>query len=256
MLTTTDSTTLAYINMYAVLGALENLCELVPEAREILADTNPIRIAFVVHNGPAATLYFENGKCIMRDGADPKAEIKLPFKSVEKFNGLLDGTTTPIPSKGFTKISFLLKTFVPLTDLLSKYLQPSDEDMQDPDFKTISTMLTLYVAGVAIAQVGNRDKSGKFSTNLIPDGDIAINIKDSIGITVRVKDHRMVTLKKRSEKPRAIMEFASLDTAGALLRGEASAMACICDGSIAMAGMVNMVDNINRILDRVSLYLS
>jgi hypothetical protein len=32
-------------------------------------------------------------------------------------------------------------------------------------------------------------------------------------------------------------------------------MACICDGRIAMRGMISMVDNVNRILDRVGQYL-
>ena len=50
--------------------------------------------------------------------------------------------------------------------------------------------------------------------------------------------------------------FGSLEIAGQLLRGEVSAMGCICDGSIAMSGMVNMIDNVNRILDRVSIYLA
>ena len=48
----------------------------------------------------------------------------------------------------------------------------------------------------------------------------------------------------------------ALEIAGQLLRGEVSAMGCICDGSIAMSGMVNMIDNVNRILDRVSIYLA
>ena len=34
MLTETDSRTLAYVNLFAVLGTLENLCELVPEAQD------------------------------------------------------------------------------------------------------------------------------------------------------------------------------------------------------------------------------
>ena len=33
-------------------------------------------------------------------------------------------------------------------------------------------------------------------------------------------------------------------------------MACICNGSVEMHGMLNMIDNLNRILDRVGQYLS
>ena len=38
----TDSRTLAYINLYAVLGSLENLCELAPEASSLLTNKKPI----------------------------------------------------------------------------------------------------------------------------------------------------------------------------------------------------------------------
>jgi hypothetical protein len=51
------------------------------------------------------------------------------------------------------------------------------------------------------------------------------------------------------------MTFADLDTAGALLAGQVSAIACIGDGTIAMRGQIAMVDNVNRILDRVGQYL-
>lgn len=255
MLTTTDSKTMAYINMFAVLGTLENLCELDENASALLSGKKPIRIGFEVKGGPSATLLFKNGKCRMEDGIR-ECDVKLPFSSCEKFNGLIDGTTTPIPSKGFTRIGFLLKTFVPLTDLLAKYLRPSDEDMQDPEFRKRSIQMTLYCAAVAISQVGNNDQSGKFSANLIPDGEIAMGVKDSIGATIRVRNHHMVTIKKTCENPRAAMEFSSLDVVGGVLSGKLSAMGCICDGTISMRGMVNMIDNVNRILDRVSLYLS
>lgn len=102
----------------------------------------------------------------------------------------------------------------------------------------------------------NQDKSGKFSADLMPDGDIAINVKDGMGVTVRIKDHTLTTIKEKCENPRAIMEFSNLQLAGKLLNGEVSAMACICDGSISMCGMLNMIDNMNRILDRVGQYLS
>lgn len=255
LLTTTDTKTMAYINLFGVLGTLENLCALDPNAGALLTNKKPLSIGFEVKGGPAATITFKNGRCRMEEGVE-KCDVKLPFSSCEKFNGLLDGTTTPIPSKGFAHLKFLLKSFVPLTDLLAKYLRPEPEDMKDPEFRAISTRLTLYTAAVAISQVANHDKSGVFSTGLIPDGDIAMNVNGDIGVTLRVRNHHMVTIKDRCDKPRAAMTFSNLEIAGQLLRGEVSAMGCICDGSIAMSGMVNMIDNVNRILDRVSIYLA
>jgi len=255
LLTQTDSRTLAYVNLFAVLGTLENLCELVPEAKDILKEKGPISIGFEVKNGPSATLIFAGGSCRITEGCG-NCTIKLPFSTCEKFNGLIDGTVTPIPSKGFTKISFLTKTFVPLTELLTKYLKPSKEDLMDDKLREINTKLTLYTAAAAIAQIGNVDKSGRFSAGLMPDGDIAIDIKDVMGVTVNVKDHHLTTIKTRCENPRAAMTFSSLDVTRQLLNGEVSSMACICNGSVTMRGMLNMIDNMNRILDRVGQYLS
>ncbi len=251
----TDKKTLAYINMYAVLGTLENLCELVPEAASVLKGKKPVSIGLEVKGGPAATLYFKNGKCRMEQGAD-KCDIKLPFSSPEKFNGLIDGTVTPIPSKGFTKIKFLLNEFTQLTNILTKYMRPEPEALEDEEFFAASTSLMLYTITVAVAQIANNDEIGKFSASHIVDGDIAIMIKDGPATTLRVKDHRVIAIKKPSENPRAVMEFDSMRLARDLFDGNINAVACIGNGSIRMGGMISMIDNLNRLLDRVALYLA
>lgn len=250
-----DAKTLAYINMYAILGTLENLCELVPEASDLLKGQKPISIGFDVKGGPSATLYFKNGKCRMEQGCSA-CDVKLPFSSCEKFNGLIDGTVTPIPTKGFTHIGFLLKKFTALTDILTKYMRASEEDLKDPVFFERSTKLMLYTIGVAIAQIGNNDEIGKFSAHAIPDGSVYLGIKNNIGVEIVCKDHRLVTVKKVPEKYRAAMIFESIEIARGLFDGKVNALACIGTGKIEMHGMNNMLDNINRILDRVGLYLA
>ena len=249
-----DSKTLAYINMYAILGTLENLCELVPEASDLIKDEKPISIGFEVKGGPSATLYFKNGRCRMEQGCGA-CDVKLPFSSCEKFNGLIDGTVTPIPSKGFLHIKFLLKKFKALTDILTKYMKPAEEDLNDPEFFRRSTTLMLYTIGVAIAQIGNNDEIGKFSAHYIPDGSVYLGIKNGPGVEIVCKDHRLITLKRTPEKYRASMIFESIETARALFDGKVNALACIGTGKIEMHGMVNMLDNVNRILDRVALYI-
>ena len=252
----TDSKTLAYINMYAIFGTLENLCELDENARALLKNKKPISIGFDVKNGPADTLYFKNGYCRLEDGCNPKCTIKLPVSSCEKFNGMIDGTVTPFPSKGLIHLGFLLKSFTPLTDLLTKYLRPDPKDLEDPVFFETSTKLMFYLISVAISQIGNQDEIGRFSAHLIPDGVIKMSIKDGPAAGIRVRDHHLVTIKKNPEKYRAIMEFENIKLARDLFDGKVNAVACIGQGSIAMGGMINMIDNLNRILDRVALYLA
>ena len=74
----TDSRTLAYINMYAVLGAIENLCELDKEASDLVKTKKPVAIGLDVTNGPSATLIFKNGRCRMEQGIK-NCDVLLPF---------------------------------------------------------------------------------------------------------------------------------------------------------------------------------
>ncbi|HZJ77644.1 MAG TPA: hypothetical protein VFD52_02420 [Clostridia bacterium] len=251
----TDSKTMAYINMYAVLGTLENLCELDPAASALLTNKKAISIGFDVKDGPSATITFKNGRCRMEQGIE-NCTIKIPFSSCEKFNGMVDGTVKPIPTKGFTHINFLLKDFTELTNLLAKYLKASTEDLKDSEFFEKSTTLMLYTISVAISQIGNYDEIGKFSASHIIDGEVMLSIKDGPATTIRAKNHRLVTLKCRPENPSAVMEFNSIELARDLFDGKVNAIACIGEGKIAMRGMINMLDNVNRILDRVAVYLS
>lgn len=251
----TDAKTLAYINLFAVLGALENLCDMDPQAKSILDGSKPTSIGFDVKDGPKATLNFEDGKCLLTEGCDD-CDIRLPFSSPEKFNGLIDGTVTPVPTKGFSKIGFLLKTFVPLTDRLNEVMRPTEQAMRDPKFFDLNTRMTFYVVAVAISQLGNNDPISQFSASNIDDGDIILSIKDGPKATIRVKDHVMHTIKNCEGTARSVMEFGSMKLANDLFNDKVNSLACIGDGTITMKGMISMLDNMNRILDRVALYLA
>jgi len=255
MLTETDPRAASFVNLHAVLGALPELCARVPAAREILAtDPRSTSVGFAVRGGPHATLVFADGGVTLVPDRTA-ATIRLPFRSPAAFNRVIDGTAQPVPVTGLHRVRFLLTVFAPLTALLATYLKPTAEDLADPQFRETSTILTLHVAVAAIAQLANEDRSGRFSAHLLPDGDVALEVTGALAYTLRVADHRVTFLDSPSPHPRAAMTFADLDVAGRLLAGEVSAMACICDGRIAMRGMVSMVDNVNRILDRVGQYL-
>ena len=251
----TDAKTLAYINMYAILGAIENLCELDEEASNLAKTKKPVSIGLDVTGGPSATLTFQNGRCRMEQGIE-NCDVLLPFANCEKFNGMIDGTVTPIPLKGYTKIGFLLSKFMPLTDILTKYLRASEEDLKDDKFFEISTKLMFYVITVALSQIGNNDEIGKFSASFIPDGIIDVSIKDCVSATIRVKDNHMVTIKQKPDSYRSQMQFCDIRVARDLFDGKINAIASIGEGLVEMHGLINMIDNVNRILDRVALYLA
>ncbi len=250
----TDQKTLAYINLFGVLGSLTELCRQVPEAKALLGDKK-ITVSFVVKNGPSGRLAFEGGNCTVLPGDGP-CHIRLPFSSCAKFNGLIDGTVTPIPSKGFTKISFLLGSFTKLTDMLSKYLRASEEDLRDPEFFRVATLMKFYVVSEAISQIGNHDKVGQASASYIVDGTAKMAIGDVIGASITAKDHVLTTAHEMPSEYFAYMIFKDLQLASDLFDGKVNSVASVGHGNVSIGGMISMIDNMNRILDRVAMYLA
>ena len=250
----TDSRTLAFINLNAVLGTIPYLCELDDRARELIRDEN-VSIGFSVKGGPCGTLVFENGKCRYVNGCDG-CKIKLPFSSPEKFNGMIDGTVTPIPTKGLTKIGFLLKKFMPLTDILSSYLRADEKALEDKKFFEISTKLMFHLIASAIACIGNTDAVGRASASYIVDGTVKLGIGDEMCLGIVARNNKLAALHKAPKEFSSYMVFESLELARALFDGKVNAVACVGEGKIRIGGMISQVDNINRILDRVAIYLA
>ena len=107
-----DARTMAYINLFAVLGALPYLCELDSEAAKLI-EGKSVSVGFAVKDGPSATLFFGGGKCRMVPGVD-RCEVKLPFSSILKYGSwwlqISAFSTVACVGKGFPKIYFLIIT--------------------------------------------------------------------------------------------------------------------------------------------------
>lgn len=251
-----EAKALSYVNMYGVLCTLENLCELDDDAKKICQELKkPVSLCFDVSDGPCCTFNFSKDGCKMTEGSYG-CTCKMNFSSPEKFNTFIDEAKPGIPVKNITQVlSFLLGPFTKLTDLLVKYLQPKDEDLKKRDFFEKSTILTMYTIGGAICALGNNDSVSKQSASYICDGDIQMGITDAVYVTIRVRHHKLELIKEKPDTPRAVMEFKTIDLANGLFNGTASTMAELCAGNIYMSGMINMIDNVNRILDRVAVYL-
>ena len=249
-----DQRTLAYINLFGVLGALDPLCRLDGEAAALI-DGREIAVGIRVAGGPRGTLRFAGGHCTVARGDDP-CDIRLSFASPETFNGMIDGTVTPIPTKGLTKVKFLLGPFQKLTDRLTRFLRPSEQDLTDPEFFHLSTTLTFYVIAEALSQIGNRDRIGRASAAYIPDGVACLRIDGGPAAAIGVRDHVLRTVLRAPERPSAVMEFGSMEIARELFDGRRNALASLGTGEIRVRGLMPMLDNINRILDRVALYLA
>lgn len=252
----TETKAMAYVNMYGVLGTLENLCAIDETAKTILAQLKkPVALCLSVKNGPCCTFHFSKEGCRMTEG-DAGCTCKMSFSGPEAFNNLIDHSKPGMPVKNPVQVlAFLLGPFSKLTDRLTELLRPSEEALKDRAFFEKSTILTLYTISGAISALANNDSISKISAEYTVDGEISLGIKDAVSVTLIVKDHHFTTIKEPSKNPRAIMEFATLDLAAGLFAGKVSTINEMCKGTIYLRGMISMLDNVNRILDRVSVYL-
>jgi len=250
-----DTKTLAHINMYGILGCLEDLCRFSPEAQAFAYISKPIAVSFVVKGGPSTTLRFKDGVCKAEPG-ESSCDIRLPFLSCEKFNGMIDGTAKPFPSKGFTKLRFLTENFTGMTKILETYLRASPEDLAQKDFFEASTIIMFHLITRVVSQIGNQDKIGRFSASNIVDGTVVLSIGGTVQAAITVKDHFLTTSREIPDRYHALMEFKDLKLARNIFDGKVSTLGCVGNGLITMRGNLSMLDNINRILDRVALYLA
>lgn len=257
MLTEIDDRVLAAVNLHAVLGALPRLSEVAPEATRLLAGLpQPVLLTVRVVGGDTLRLVFaRDGIRRADDESAGAAKATLVFRSPGHLNAVLDGRGSPLPLAGPAGLRFLTRVFTPLSDLLGRYLRPSDADLADPVFTDAHRTMLLEVAVGAIAVVANRDRSGRFSAAQMTNGDLDIAVGDALRHRLRVRDHEISRVPVTDAAPRAVFRFADLQTAGDVLAGRESALACVGDGRIAIRGYIPLVDNTSRILDRVGHYL-
>ena len=86
---------------------------------------------------------------------------------------------------------------------------------------------------------------------------IRLSVRGGPSALIEARDHRLKTVKKPGDEAvSARMEFGSMEIARDLFEGRRNSLACIGTGEIRMGGRVPMLDNMNRILDRVALYLA
>lgn len=249
-----DQLTVSCINLYAILQNIENLVELDREAKLLTLDTK-IVIQFSVRGGPDALLSFEGGRCKLQKGKG-RSDISLYFSSPEHLNKMFDGKANPIPVKGLSKIGFMKNEFTKLTNLLTYYLKPTDELLNNPEYLRINTVLTANTAFFALAEIGNNDRIGKLNAERMPDGDINVSILNGgPSLHLKVRKGKLEAVKGSSTAPRAIMNFSSIESANNMLNGKVDAYTCIASGAIEMKGFIPMLDSMNKLLSQVPAYL-
>ena len=70
------------------------------------------------------------------------------------------------------------------------------------------------------------------------------------------RDHHITAVHSEPKEFFSYMEFESMQLARQLFDGQVNAIAAVGLGQVRIGGMIAQIDNINRILDRVAIYLA
>lgn len=248
-----DTRTMAHINMHAVLRNLEDLCRLDAPARELVG-RNRTTVGLLVRQGPRMSLRFADGTCTASPGTKG-SQVLLYFHSCEHFNAMVAGSANPLPLRGFTRLGFLTGPFTGLTKRLEHFLVPAPGVADDPAWRAVNAELSLYAAAHAMVQVANHDPYLQALAATMPSGVVAIEVRDGPALSLSRQDGGLQVSKARCPKPRARMEFASLDAAYQMLNGITDSFTCIASGQLAMSGFIPMIEVVDRLLFKVGEYL-
>ena len=244
----------AGINLYAIIKNLEDLIELDSESKNLIKGKN-ISIQFIVNNGPKAWIQFKNESCTVGQGILKGASVKLWFKSPKHLNDMFDGTATPIPLKGFTKLGFLQNEFTKITERLEYYLKPELIENPTKEYIEINTRFTLTVATFSLSEIAEFDKKAIITASHIPDGTIELKVlPHGPAVYVSVKSGKIAAFKGNANKPDAIMAMKDYQTANDFLTSKSNPFKAIASGDVLIKGQLPMLDGLSLILDKVEAY--
>jgi len=244
----------AHMHLFAVLPRLGDLARLDDEARGIVAGMK-VAIGFNVVAGPRVVLRFADGSVTAtKEGG---ANACLLFPSCAKLNAMFDGEkVTPIPVKGLHRLGDL-KKLTRLTDILTRYLKPSEADLADPAFRSKHVELSLLVGLAATAPIAALEPKGQRIAHHMPSGTMLYDIGDGPKAHVVIGEHgKIEAFAGTLDDPTTTIEIRDVDLAVALVKGEVDTFAANGSGAIRASGSLALADEFNTLFDRVGLYLA
>ena len=170
---------------------------------------------------------------------------------------MFEGTGTPIPLKGFTKIGFLTGDFTKLTEKLEYYLKPEEGVTPSGDYKKINTELTLLTGAYALKELTEYDPIGIATASHMRDGTIVLKVMpDGPAVSINVEDGILSPSYGEDKKPMARLELKNIDIANKFLNGEIDSFTAIASGDVRVMGQISMLDAMSLVLDRIPEYIS
>ncbi len=248
---------LANLHLRAVLPRLQELVKLDDEARSIARETK-LSVRFKVRKGPSEVVEICDGE--VRTSSDPKdkADLGLFFASCEQLNNLfMDKRAIPVPYKGLTRLP-QMKRFSRLTEIMTRYLRPTEVDLKDPAFKRKHVEMA-FMAGLAgAAQIAKYDSKVEHAMELLPHGTIQFSVlPDGPYAFVSVDEDKTISVGNGTvAEPTANLDINGVDVAADLLADRLDQFAALGSGDLRASGLLPLIDEFNALLDRVGKFLA
>ena len=170
---------------------------------------------------------------------------------------MFDGTGSPIPLWGFTRLGFLKHEFTELSDRMAYYLAPTDELLAHPGYLAMNTQLTLNTAAFAVPVLLGHDPDCMPLRHGLTHGTIVIKVlPDGPAVSLVCGASGVLPVKGALSHPSALVLLRDLPTASAFLNGKLDTFAAAVTGEVQIWGRIGMVDSLALVLDRVGKYLT
>lgn len=249
---------LAGIYLKAVVPLLEDIAEIDEEIRDMVKDWN-FNLQFQLPGGlHASSLLFRDGKVeALREKAPGSAAV-LTFSDAATLNSIFQGKSDKNPRPNFFGLLHL-KKLLKVDSLLKKiedYLKPDESIFKDPETFSHCVRLNLYAMAYGVKVVGEEDPDMVPLAHNLPQGIVEIRVKNGPAVHLEVINGIFNPFKGRTAEPSAYLEFSDLESAWSMLQGKMDQFAAIGGKKMIMRGLIPLIEGINPILDRLSLYLS
>lgn len=249
---------LARIYLRAIIPLLEDISEFDSETQQIIKGwSKPIQFQLAGEDA-AVTLSFRQGKVFALRDKINKSRITLTFSNAETLNAIFQGRSKKSPRPNLTGLLHLKKLLQvdPLLKRIEYYMKPDEKLLEDHNSLEQCVRLTLYAMAFGVKEIGEHDPEMKPLAEHLPDGLVEIRVIDGPAVHITVKNGVFTPARGRAEKPSAYLEIADMETAWNMVQGTLDQYAAIGSGKIKIRGLIPLIDGINPILDRLSIYMA
>jgi hypothetical protein len=248
---------LANLHLHAVLPRLEELVKLDEEARS-LAEQMQLKVRFKVRKGPSEVVEISSG--VVRTSSDPQAEadLGLLFLSCDQLNNLfMDERAIPVPYKGLTQLRQMGR-FSKLTGILTRYLKPSEADLEDPEFKKKHVEMTLMAGLAGAAELAKYDRKMEKVVDRLPWGTVQFSVlPDGPYAFASVGEDKTISVGNGTiADPTANLDIEGVDMAAGVLAGTVDTFAAVGREDLRASGLLSLIDELNALLERVGHFLA